>query len=165
MPGGAADASSNSAGSSASAAGDPAPGSPPGSDGAVDGDAALILQSAAAKRKFSLSCKISELKEQKAQAALARRIAARDLRNAERRRRRLKKKAKELPPNDLIEIMALQEEQKQKSKSGAKGRASVHEDAAEARTAMSISVRPGINMSLSVNIAHSLNHCIMVGIG
>ena len=70
------------------------------------------MREAASQRAGGLTSKIKNLKDAKAQAQEDKKQAAKELRNAERRRRRLKKKAKELPPADLVEILALRQEQK-----------------------------------------------------
>lgn len=70
------------------------------------------MREAASQRAGGLTSKIKNLKDAKAQAQKEKKQAAKELRNAERRRRRLKKKAKELPPADLVEILALRQEQK-----------------------------------------------------
>ena len=75
-----------------------------------------MLKAAAANRKGGLTGKIRDLKDAKQRAQKERADASKELRNAERRRRRLKKKAKELPPEDLLEIVALRSEAKNKQK-------------------------------------------------
>ena len=80
------------------------------SDSGDELDAALAA--AAASRKRGLSSRISALKESKAALKKERQQILKDLRNAERRRRRLKRKAKELPNDDLMEVLAMRQEER-----------------------------------------------------
>lgn len=73
-----------------------------------------------------LQAKIEALKAQQAKMIRERRTVAKDLRNAERKRRRLKDKAKSLSDTDLMQVLALrtqhaqelaQKKQKQSSES------------------------------------------------
>ena len=58
---------------------------------------------------------ISGLKEQQKQAREERKRLAKDLRNAQRRRRRLKAKARQLSNNDLLTVLTMRSEQQEKS--------------------------------------------------
>ena len=84
------------------------------SDSGDELDAALAA--AAASRKRGLSSRISDLKESKAALTKGRQQILKDLRNAERRRRRLKRKAKELPNDDLMEVLAMRQEERRAPK-------------------------------------------------
>ena len=84
------------------------------SDSGDELDAALAA--AAAPRKRGLSSRISDLKESKAALKKERQQILKDLRNAERRRRRLKRKAKELPNDDLMEVLAMRQEERRAPK-------------------------------------------------
>ena len=84
------------------------------SDSGDELDAALAA--AAASRKRGLSSRISDLKESKAALKKERQQVLKDLHNAERRRRRLKRKAKELPNDDLMEVLAMRQEERRAPK-------------------------------------------------
>ena len=82
------------------------------SSGPVSGAASTTSKSSEAASSSAgavspLLAKIEELKAQQAKMIRERRAVAKDLRNAERKRRRLKEKAKSLSDADLAQVLAL----------------------------------------------------------
>ena len=65
----------------------------------------------------SLNAKIQELKELQAKAMAEKRRLAKELRNEERKRKRLKERAKQLTDVDLLQVLRLREEARQASSS------------------------------------------------
>jgi len=63
----------------------------------------------------SLNAKIQELKELQAKAMAEKRRLAKELRNEERKRKRLKERAKQLTDVDLLQVLRLREEARQAS--------------------------------------------------
>ena len=115
------DADADSAGAAASGAcakgGAPAKAERDAPGELSEDEVTAALEDAVSQRSGTLTRKIAALKEARQRAARERRDVAKELRNAERRRRRLKKKAKELHPDDLVELLAMRQEAKKLRKS------------------------------------------------
>ena len=79
----------------------------PVSDAASTTSKSSEAASSSAGAVSPLLAKIEELKAQQAKMIRERRAVAKDLRNAERKRRRLKDKAKSLSDADLAQVLAL----------------------------------------------------------
>ena len=85
--------------------------SPPVDKGAADGEmkAAEDAAATAVPGSSALDTEIEKLKEQQSKLLRERKKVTSDLKNAARKRRRLKEKARNLSDADLVELMALRQ--------------------------------------------------------
>jgi len=90
-----------------------------------------------------LASKIQALRKQQQEYVAERKRIARELRNAERKRRRLKERAKTLSNSDLAEVIALRALAATEPKSGATAKARSEADATPAVKDRSVSPASG----------------------
>ena len=91
---------------SASAASDAAPSAP------LEGLAEATGSINKALPEDGLSASIQKLKKKQAELRLAKRDLAKDLRNAERRKKRLRSRARQLTDEDLVQVLMLRKQQR-----------------------------------------------------
>ena len=123
---------------------------PPGGKGAADGVMKAAEDAPATPQPGSstLDAAIEELKEQQAKLLKERKKVTSDLKNAARKRRRLKEKARNLSDADLVELMALRHKDR-------KGAAVRDTPEVETSAAGSVSSPKGTSDSVSVTASAS----------